>query len=480
MTQIKTLLPFIFLFSGWIYGQTCTCESDFEWVKKMFEKNDAGFQYALDIKGKEAYENHNKLFYQRLSQLTDQEKCPQLLYEWLLFFRSGHVAIVRKEQAVSKSPAVINNEKWQTLRVNPSEFKKYLAGKQEIDFEGTWYTDPYTIGIKREGDEYLGFIMESKVESWKKGEVKLRIPARDSGMKPVFYMRDRSAQEFDTAQLLGSNYLEIGSFVLERLDSPYPRDKQIDDFIRSTLASRPYLEELNSTTLVLRVPSFGDYAKNDIDSVIEINRNKLLQTKNLIIDLRNNGGGSDMSFQEILPLLYTNPIRTLGVAFLSTTDNNQRMLDFITDPKYGFSEEDKKWAQESYDKLTQHPGEFVNLQKESVSIETFDTVYPYPSAIGIIINEANGSTAEQFLLAAKQSRKVKLFGTTTFGSLDISNMYFVDSPCKDFQLGYCLSKSLRIPEMTIDGKGIQPDYHLDKTIPPYQWVEFVNKVLTAE
>ena len=39
------------------------------------------------------------------------------------------------------------------------------------------------------------------------------------------------------------------------------------------------------------------------------------------------------------------------------------------------------------------------------------------------------------------------------GVLDISNMHFVKSPCGKIELGYCLSKSYRIPEMAIDGKG---------------------------
>ena len=153
------------------------------------------------------------------------------------------------------------------------------------------------------------------------------------------------------------------------------------------------------------------------------------------------------------------------------------MLDIINKDLYGLDEEGKKWAQKSYDTLSNHIGEFVNLDEYPVSVTTFDTVLEYPKNIGIIVNEGNGSTTEQFLLAAKQSKKVKLFGTTTTGVLDISNMYFVKSPCKDYELGYSLSKSMRIPEMTIDDKGIQPDFYIDKEIPKYEWIKFVTEIL---
>ena len=162
---------------------------------------------------------------------------------------------------------------------------------------------------------------------------------------------------------------------------------------------------------------------------------------------------------------------------LSTTLNNQRMLDFINKDEYGFDKEGKKWARESYEKLSKNMGEFVMLNEYPITITTFDTIHEFPSNIGIIINENNGSTTEQFLLAAKQSKKVKLFGTTTTGILDISNMYFVTSPCNEFELGYSLSRSMRIPEMTIDGKGIQPDYYIDKEIPKYEWTKYVSDIL---
>lgn len=66
------------------------------------------------------------------------------------------------------------------------------------------------------------------------------------------------------------------------------------------------------------------------------------------------------------------------------------------------------------------------------------------------------------------------------GLLDLSNMYSVKSPCNEFELGYSLSRSMRIPEMAIDNKGIQPDYYIDKSVPQYKWVGFVNEILNTK
>jgi C-terminal processing protease CtpA/Prc len=147
----------------------------------------------------------------------------------------------------------------------------------------------------------------------------------------------------------------------------------------------------------------------------------------------------------------------------------------MNDPEW--SQEDKQWAKESFEKLEKRLGEFVNLSENAVTENKLEKVYEYPKNVGIIINGGNGSTTEQFLLAAKQSKKVKLFGTTTAGILDISNMNFVTSPCSEFELGYCISKSLRIPDMAIDDKGIQPDYYIDNTIPKYKWIDYVQDTI---
>lgn len=464
------------------FAQNCDCLANYEWVKKTFEENDAGFQYVLKTKGEQSYADHNKRILEKAQNAKTLTECTPILYEWLEFFRTGHIAIQLNEQ--SQQTNSIKSEKqfsdWETYTIKTEDFKKYLDKKKTSDYEGIWETGTYKIGIKKEGDKYIGFIVESGAETWTKGQVKLKFSITEDKAYSVFYLRDHSAVESNNVAMTGKNHLQIGNFSLSRIYPNTEDEPKYVQYFKALNAEQPYIEQLNETTLYLRIPSFIVSYKRSIDSVLNVNKEKILTTKNLIIDIRNNGGGSDASYSEIIPYLYTNPIRSVGVEFLSTKFNNQRMLDFINKPEYGFDENRKKWAKEAYDKLESKLGQFVNLNDHIVSEDKKDTIYPFPQNVGVIINEANASTAEQFLLAAKQSKKVKLFGVTTFGVLDISNMYSLISSCNEFQLGYSLSRSMRIPDFAIDEKGIQPDYYLDKSIPQYEWTDYVNKILNGQ
>ena len=482
MTKRNLILIILLFKTVFSFAQNCDCKANYEWVKKTIKENDAGFQYILKTKGEEAYDEHCNSILTKTQKANTLNECIPILNEWLTFFRSGHIGIIPNGNKIQ--PDTEKSEKqfsdWETYAVRTEDFEKYLDNKKTSDYEGIWLSEPYKIGIKKEGNEYIGFIIESGTETWTKGQVKLKFNITESKTSSTFYMRDHSAVKSENVTIIGKNHLEIGNIHLSRLYPEIKDEPQYARYFKSLNADQPYMERLNNTTLYLRIPSFSHNYKASIDSVLNVNKDTILVTKNLIIDIRNNGGGSDISYSEIMPYLYTNPIRIVGVEFLSTKLNNQRMLDFINKPEYGFDENRKQWAREAYDKLESKLGEFVNLDEQMVSEYKKDTIYPFPQSVGIIIDNVNGSTSEQFLYEAKQSKKVKLFGVTTAGVLDISNMYFVESPCKDFQLGYSLSKSMRIPDFMIDERGVQPDYYLDKSIPRHEWTDYVNKILNGQ
>ena len=474
------LIIFFSILTTTIQAQNCDCTSTFDWVKKTFEENDAGYAYSISVKGKENYLYYSDKIRKQTTSTTDKYQCAKLVRDYLHFFRKGHYSFFPNPESTedqSSAPNVESDadviEKYKnTERISFSSSNFENTTDNTSSLEGIWYSAPYKIGIKKINKGYIGFILEADGVYWSKDQVKLKV---DENNSVHFFMKDHSERIFDGFSIIGNNHLKIGFLNFERFNPQLSTPSNVKHYLKSITAEKPYLDILNDSTLLLRIPSFDGREKDVIDALLAKNHSLITSTPNLILDIRNNGGGGDRSFKELLPLLYTSPIREIGVEFYSTPLNNARMIEYANDTSFNLSQKEKDWLRTSFDSLNNHLGEFVNLDTVEFSEYKYDTTYTYPEKIGIVINENNGSTTEQFLLAAKQSNKVKLYGTTTYGALDISNMNFIDSPCKAYNFGYCLSKSLRIPHMAIDDKGLQPDYYIDDSIAPENWIDYVMK-----
>ncbi len=461
-----------------VNAQDCNCKSNFEWMKKTFEENDAGFQYIINKKGQAAYDMHNKIISKKIKSAKTLSDCSDVMNEWLKFFRSGHIGV----RPIMVEPTKGEKAEIPKYNIDIAEFEKYISEKKELDFEGIWTNEKFKhknrIGIKKEGMNYIAFKIDSTQMS---GQIILRMTKDGDELKTIYFSKNLSPYKIPSPKLIGTDYIEFGKWSkwkrLGSVSSKITKNSVDENYSKFKDASKPYLDELNSSTLYFRIPSFNINQKAAIDSVITANKDKILKTKNLIIDIRNGNGGTDNSYKELLPFLYTNPIRTPGMEFLSTKLNNKGLEDVMASPQFkSFDEKAQKEISDMYEKLKNKLGEFVLVDKE-VNIKQQDTIYEYPKNIGIIINHQNVSADEGFLLEAKQSKKVKLFGNTTFGAYDISNVNTIESPCKEFLFRYSMSKSIAISELTIDEIGIQPDYYIDKSIPDNKWVNFVNDIL---
>lgn len=233
--------------------------------------------------------------------------------------------------------------------------------------------------------------------------------------------------------------------------------------------------QIGLTTYNLRIKSFdGQFAKQ-IETVIKENEILLKSKPYLILDLRYNGGGSDNAYNPLLPFIYTNPVQGIGVDVFSTPANIIAWQKMMTENDNYFSADDKKELYDLIKRMQDNPFKLISSADDGT--DTLPSVYKYPKKIAIIINEGCGSTTEQFLLEAKQSKKVILVGKTTAGVLDYSNVRQVDFSCMDYILGYSTTRSRRIPDNAIDNIGIKPNVSMtfDK-----EWLKKVVNLMVSK
>lgn len=98
-----------------------------------------------------------------------------------------------------------------------------------------------------------------------------------------------------------------------------------------------------------------------------------------------------------------------------------------------------------------------------------------PKQVVILANKKVGSAAESFLITAKQSKKVKIMGTPTYGGLDYASVRETDFDCLGLSFYMPTNRSARLPEYPIDNIGIQPDIYLDSAVD--DWTQFAVEYL---
>jgi hypothetical protein len=337
-------------------------------------------------------------------------------------------------------------------------------GKQVADtnaVEGIYYTadSVYKIGLiksKKGVRSYAGVILESRASTWKPGQVKFELfDAGKNQFKAIWYLRNHSAYistiPGDLQKgLTAEGWLKNGVRAQKEPVKPLFEEEQLNTFYK----------KLNDSTGYIRIRTFDLFEAKHIDSVIRANLTSIQTMPTLVIDLRSNGGGGDRSMSFLQPIIYTNPVKNIGVDLLLTPEN-------IT----AWEKAVDKYRAEIPKKELDHLMQLLNIgrgkARTSVNFapdntDTLPTVWPMPAKVAIVINHGCGSTTEEFLLVARQSSKVVMAGEPSRGVLDYSNVVESNFYHPDFELHYSTTRSRRIDVgLGIDNVGIQPDIPLD-------------------
>lgn len=328
------------------------------------------------------------------------------------------------------------------------------------------------MGIKYQDNKYIAFILKADSIYWLPGQIKMEIIPANQAYTSNFYMRDHSLQTYT----VNIDDINSGIFDVQNIGKWLKLDENGKIIYKDYYpgAGIVTFKKLGPKTNLLTIRSFSETYRKLIDSIVTANHALITSADNLIIDVRGNGGGSDISYYPLKKYLFTHPYTTVGAELLCTNDNIEKFRGLITNPIFTPQE------QENFKKRVKGMEEHLNQFWSSGPMYNNSDTLPVlasPKRIAVIIDTLCGSTTEQFLLdPVLNSKKATIFGVHSGGVLDYANNYFFNIPGTDFRVNYPTSRSQRIDiGKGIDNVGIQPHIKLDNTTK--DWVKFAREYL---
>lgn len=438
-------------------GNDCNCENGLKQLIQKIESEYPGFNEKT--KDKIIYDNFKESLLKKAVNIKEPD-CIGLLRDYKEFFRDAHISIysVEDEQSVKQK-----NTKDNIVAITQQEFQQRI-GSSSDPMEGIWRSGAYKVGIVKINNEYQGFIIEADTLYWKANEIKFRL--FENG-KAQYFLRDHSISD-ETYELVDGwiLYFNYSKFIRE-----YPKPNLSESEVKSRKEEIEgcYFKMVTEKTALLCLSSFEHNYVEGIKKLLTDNIDAIETSENLIIDIRNNLGGTYDAYGGLFPYIITNDIRDPGMEFLVTQTLIEGIRDWYDD------EDGKKKAEEWIKKFRGKIGEFVNTDTANIYINEITPAERSPKQVVILVNHRTASAGEAFVFDCKQSKKVKVLGTPTFGALDYGSASFFEFGCKNYKLMMPTWRSMRLPDYPIDNIGIQPDIYLDNSIK--DWIQYAVNYL---
>ncbi|MGX4685419.1 S41 family peptidase [Vagococcus sp. JNUCC 83] len=216
------------------------------------------------------------------------------------------------------------------------------------------------------------------------------------------------------------------------------------------------------------------YAEQPISALIHDNKHLLDRIDSLIIDVRINNGGSDMSYFPLLSYLFKQTFKLDDLnkpnelMYYNVTQRNYDLRQKAFQPFLESEELDdvsRQFIQSELDFFKHH------IEKNQTGFIPFtdSPVLDYtvhgtssPSSIIVLTDVYCGSSGDSFVNLVKESNKVTTLGRNTLGILDYANCCFQEYPL--FTLMYPTSKTSLVDEgLGMLSKGVAPDIYVPWT-----------------
>lgn len=480
----KLLLLFIFCLSTSAFAQqACLCSQNFDFAYQKLKNNYAGWDDKVRPDNQAAFEKLSAEIKEKANSISNDRECYFLLKKWIDFFQDGHVFITPlSPYPIDESPEVIaaRAAKVPVVSFTETSFMRYLKENESrlASIEGIWESEDkdYRVGIvrdKKDTRKFQGFLLADRNAQWKAGKVKFEmIQVAPLRYTTKYYYADFAAETSLTREV--KNFLVIENIYKFSKVSPTPNELINDEDNRQKILDYR-VEQLDKETALVVLPPFTLINGPDyINDMINRNKSILDNSPNLIIDLRNNPGGDDAAYESLFPYINTQTIVRRGGLFKATFENTVSIRHELEAIKVhaGYRARLTPKLQQVLRLMEANSGSFVKGPDKEFPLVN---IAPNPKKVAFIVNKNTASTAEQFILEAKQSKKTLVFGENTKGLADYIEVREWGMPCYGWRVAFAMAKSARLPQNPIDNIGIAPDIKISEK--EADWVEFVRNYL---
>ncbi len=296
-TLITLFFSMIFLCNAYSQAETCDCKKDLEFlVVKMKEM--PSYKHQIKKQNKEAS------FQEQYSAMAEQMSGPITIHNCYLLLNQMMATVTDIHATVLSNIIPLSTEKAKdslelakfmvsaAFKKHPSSLKNLeeisisLASKPKDGIEGIYYhADNLTVGIYSLGNEkYEGVVLESNLPLWTPGQL-------------YMHLRKGTNDQFEIASynLSTKKIYQIKSIAFEngRLFNLVKNNETKDYSIAPEENSDWEYKAINENTAYVYFGSFSRASKNKdaFNAFYEENRNNF-KVANIIVDLRNNRGGS--------------------------------------------------------------------------------------------------------------------------------------------------------------------------------------------